>query len=101
MSECQHHIYQLQPTRTAMVTEGPDEHEGPILAAHYDYLMALGASGKLSLVGRTANNDENTFGLVVINSGDNTEAREIMENDPAVKNEIMNAQLYPFSKAFP
>jgi len=100
MSEFQHHIYQLRASRTAMVTDGPNEDEGPVLAAHFEYLMALGASGKLSLVGRTANNDESTFGLALINSGDESEAREIMENDPAVKEGVMTATLFPFRVAF-
>jgi len=84
-----------------MVTDGPNELEGPILAEHYEYLMALGAAGKLSLVGRTANSDETTFGLVVINSGDIAEARQLMENDPAVRDGVMTAELFPFSMAFP
>lgn len=101
MRDFQHHIYQLRPVRPAMVAEGPDEHEGPILAAHYQYLMKLGAAGRLSLAGRTANSDETTFGLALINSGVEAEARAIMENDPAVKSGIMTAELFPFRVVFP
>ena len=67
-----------------MVTDGPDEDEVPILAAHYKYLKNLGAADRLSVFGRTANNDETTFGLVLINSDVESNARSVMENDPPV-----------------
>ena len=101
MSDHQHHIYQLRATRTAMLTEGPDEREAEILARHYEYLMDLGATGKLYLAGRTTNNDETTFGLALLNSGDEAAARAIMENDPAVRSGVMTAELLPFRMAFP
>lgn len=101
MNDYQHHIYILRPVRTGMVTDGPDEHETPILAAHYKYLMDLGEAGQLSVFGRTANNDETTIGLVLINSDVEADARSVMENDPAVEGGVMSAALFPFRMAFP
>ena len=100
MSDVQHHIYQLRAARAGMVIDGPNEAEGPILAAHYRYLMDLGDAGQVSLFGRTANNDETTFGLVIINTGVEADARAIMENDPAVKGGVMKAELFPYRIAF-
>jgi uncharacterized protein YciI len=36
------------------------------------------------------------FGLCVIETGSEQEARHIMENDPAVKSGIVSAELYPY-----
>ncbi len=101
MSNYQHHIFQLRATRTAMLTEAPTEDESRIVGEHFHYLMELAAAGKIGLIGRTVNNDETTFGLVLINSGTETDAREIMENDPVVKEGVMTGQLFPFRQAFP
>jgi len=101
MAEFQHHVYQLHARRLEMVTQGPNEEEAVILKDHFNYLMRLAAEGKLSLVGRTANNDETTFGLALINSADEAEARLIMDNDPAISAGIMTAELFPFRIAFP
>ena len=84
-----------------MVTDGPNEDEAAVLAEHFNYLVNLASEGKLSLVGRTANNDETTFGLALINSPDEAEARHIMDNDPAISAGIMTAELFPFRVAFP
>jgi uncharacterized protein YciI len=101
VSNSPHYLYQLRAIRAGMLTEGPTDDESAILAEHFDYLMKLAAAGRLSLVGRTANNDESTFGLVIINSGDEACAREIMENDPAIKGMVMTAALFPFNQVFP
>lgn len=36
-------------------------------------------------MGRSQNNDENTFGIVIFRASSEAKASEIMENDPAVK----------------
>jgi uncharacterized protein YciI len=55
--------------------------------------------GIMLLAGRTENNDNTTFGLVIFKAESEKEAREIMHNDPAVKNRVMRAELYPYSIA--
>ena len=54
------------------------------------------AQGVVILMGRTQNDDETTFGIVIFEAGDETAARAVMENDPAVREGVMAATLYPY-----
>lgn len=87
-----------KPTRLEMLIESTLE-EDEIIDQHFAYLEDLTEKGVITLVGRTLNTDETSFGLTIFTAEDETEAREIMENDPAVKNGIMTATLYPFRVA--
>jgi uncharacterized protein YciI len=51
------------------------------------------------LMGRTQNNDESTFGIASFEAENESAARAIMENDPAVKNDVVTATLYPYKVA--
>jgi uncharacterized protein YciI len=44
--------------------------------------------------------ERSSFGLVVFDADSEEEAREIMENDPAVANGLMTATLYPFKAIY-
>jgi uncharacterized protein YciI len=48
------------------------------------------------LVGRTLNTDESTMGIAVFRAESENAARQIMNEDPAVKKGVMTATLYPF-----
>ena len=74
-------IYVLKPARLGMVTEGSTPEEAEIVSRHFAYLK---------------NNDENTFGVAIFEAQDEAHAQAIMENDPAVKNGVMTATLYPY-----
>jgi uncharacterized protein YciI len=89
-------LYRLRPTRTEMVTIGPTPEEEAIVDEHFAYLAALTERGVMVLVGRTQNNDEETFGLCIFQAESEDSARQIMNDDPAVKTGIMRARLYPF-----
>jgi uncharacterized protein YciI len=93
-------LYRLRPTRLGMVTEGPTEDERAVLAAHGAYLAGLAEKGVVRLAGRTQTDDESTFGVVVFEARDDTEALRIMNGDPAVNGGVMRAELYPFRIAF-
>ena len=43
--------------------------------------------------------DESTFGIAIFEAEDEATARTIMEADPAVKNGVMAASLYPYKVA--
>jgi uncharacterized protein YciI len=92
-------LYYLKPTRLEMLTEGPTPEEEEIVSRHFAYLSDLTEKGLMILMGRTQNNDESTFGIAIFEAEDETAAREIMENDPAVKNGVMTATLYPYKVA--
>jgi uncharacterized protein YciI len=94
-------IYLLRPVRVDMVVKGPTSEETRITAAHTAYLEKLSQAGTIVLYGRTRNNDESTFGIVIFRAPSEQEARRIMESDPAVSGGIMRASLYPYRVAYP
>lgn len=92
-------LYYLQPTRLGMLTEGPTAEEAETVSRHFAYLKDLTEKGVMILMGRTQNNDENTFGIAIFEAEDESAARRIMENDPAVAGGVMRATLYPYKVA--
>ncbi|MFS0779652.1 YciI family protein [Neobacillus sp. 3P2-tot-E-2] len=59
-----------------------------ILAKHYN--RGVVQEGKLILAGRTLNMDPSGMGIVILEVDSEEEARELMENDPAVKEGIFH-----------
>jgi len=90
------YLYTIQPTRVAMLVEGPTPEEAAIVSQHFDYLSALVQSAVVVLAGRTLTTDERSFGIVILRAESDDDARSIMENDPAVKAGVMRAELYPY-----
>ena len=82
-----------------MVTEGPTPGEAETVSHHFAYLSDLTEKGVMILVGRTQNSDESTFGIAIFEAEDESAARIIMENDPAVAGGVMLATLYPYKVA--
>ena len=89
-------LYRLEPTRIEMLSAGPSDRESSVLAAHFSYLEQLVAQGKVQLAGRTLNRDERCFGLVIFYADSEQAAAELMDNDPAVREGVMTAELFPF-----
>jgi len=89
-------LYRIRPTRLGMLTEGPTEREAAILAEHFQYLQELVSEGIVLMAGRTLIADEQAFGIAVFLAASETEARRIMERDPAVESHIMTAELFPY-----
>jgi uncharacterized protein len=96
MTDSTHYLYKIQAVRPAMITDGPSEDEARILAEHFDYLRRLTESGVVLLAGRTLNEDYSTFGVIIFLADSIAAARQIMEDDPAVKQRVMRAELYPY-----
>ena len=92
-------IYVLKLTRLEMLTEGSTPKEEEIVSRHFAYLSDLTEKGVMILFGRTQTADESTFGIAIFEAEDEAAARAIMENDPAVKNGVMSATLYPYRVA--
>lgn len=89
-------LYRAQPVRMEMLNTGPTKEEAPILIEHLDYLKKLASQGVVIHAGRTLNPDETAFGIVVFGADSERAAREIMNNDPAVKKGVMRARLFPY-----
>lgn len=92
-------LYRLEPARIEMVTVGPTPEEAVIVSQHFAYLEALTQQGVMLLVGRTQDNSPDTIGLAIFQAESAAQARTIMDNDPAVKNGVMRAKLFPFKIA--
>jgi uncharacterized protein YciI len=92
-------LYKLQPSRPEMLKSGPTKEEGAIIDEHFKRLKELTRSGTVILAGRTLNTDETSFGIVIFRAPSEDAAREIMNNDPAVKQGVMKATLFPYRVA--
>ena len=92
-------LYFLKPTRVGMVIEGSTPEEAETVSRHFAYLSDLTDKGVMILVGRTQNKDESTIGIAIFEAEDESAARKIMENDPAVAGGVMQATLYPYKVA--
>ncbi len=90
------YLYKIQPVRPEMLTGGSTEAEERIISDHFAYLEDLMGKGVLILAGRTLNKDYSSFGITIIKAESDEEARRVMHNDPAVKNHVMRAELYPY-----
>lgn len=66
---------------------------------HLAYLKMLLNEGVIILAGRTLNEDDQMFGIVIFEAETQADAQAIMVNDPAVKSGIMIAELHPYRVA--
>ncbi|MGA9288460.1 MAG: YciI family protein [Anaerobacillus sp.] len=73
--------------------------ENSIVAEHFHALQQLLKNDTLIMAGRTQHNDSSSFGIVIIQVNSEKEAEELMKNDPAVREGIMTAELFPYSVA--
>jgi uncharacterized protein len=89
-------LYRIQPTRPALLIEGPTPAERDALGAHRAYLDRLAAAGVVLLFGRTQTTDAATFGIVIFRAASLDEARQVMADDPAVHASVMRAEVFPF-----
>jgi uncharacterized protein len=49
------------------------------------------------MAGRTLNTESSSFGLVIFKAESVEVAKEIMHNDPAMKNRVFRGELFPYS----
>lgn len=67
--------------------------EEAIVEEHFEYLKKALAEGILEMAGRCIDGE---FGIVIFRANSEEKARQLMENDPAVKKGVMTAKLHPF-----
>ncbi|NYE09091.1 uncharacterized protein YciI [Bacillus niacini] len=92
-------LYKLNLIPSLLEEANWTEKEEAIVQNHFEVLQGLLQEGKLILAGRTLNMDPSGMGIVILEVDSEEEARELMENDPAVKEGIMEAQLFPYRVA--
>jgi uncharacterized protein YciI len=69
------------------------------VSRHFAQLEKATASGRVILAGRTLEPGDRTFGLVIFEARDESDARSFMESDPAVVAGVMTATLHPYAVA--
>lgn len=95
----QQYLYRIQPARADMLSSGPTPEEQRVVEEHFSYLQDLLNKGVVLTAGRTLTEDEHTFGIVLLEAESLACARLIMDNDPAVKEGVMLAELFPYRTA--
>ncbi|MFJ5769888.1 YciI family protein [Psychrobacillus sp. NPDC093180] len=90
-------LYQLKLIPALLDQTSWTDKENSIVQHHFEVLQKLQEEGKLLLAGRTLNTDP--MGIVILEVDTEEEAVELMNNDPAVKEGIMEAQLFPYRVA--
>jgi uncharacterized protein len=73
--------------------------ENAVVGRHFSYLQKMQDDRKLILAGKTKGLDADTFGIVIFEAESEEEALSLMNGDPAVKEGIMTAELFPYQVA--
>lgn len=89
-------VYFIHAPRENFAATMTDE-EQSVWAAHFERLQRLLADGVLILAGPTLG-PINT-GIAVVEAADETEARRLMDEDPAIASGIVTGELRPFRLA--
>jgi uncharacterized protein len=95
--ETKQFLYKLQLIPKLLDENNWTDKENTIVSTHFSYLQNLLKENKVIMAGRTLNYDP--FGIVILEVESLEEADQIMKNDPAVKEGIMTAELFPFRVA--
>ena len=114
-NKAQHYLYEVHPSRSVPddaveallrgdtarpskpVADNAANEDVQIVAEHLEYLQDLVRKKVVILFGRTLNKDERPpYGIVIFAAASDQEARQIMENDPAIKRGLAAASLYPY-----
>jgi len=93
------YIYKLKLVPRLIDENVWTKRDNEIVREHFERLEDDTESGKVILAGRTLNSDSTQFGIVIFKAKDEKEAEQYMNDDPAVKNKIMTAELFPFMTA--
>ena len=91
----EHYLIMYHPPREGFAENATDEESTEVMK-HFEYLKQLHAEKVVLIAGRT---EDARFGIALIETESEEKAREILDNDPAVKAKVFTADLLPFSLA--
>ncbi|MCA1056574.1 YciI family protein [Rossellomorea aquimaris] len=92
-------IYMLKLIPRLYHEENWTREDETIVADHFSRLKDFKEQGVVILAGRTLNEEENAFGIVVFEVESEAHAEEFMKGDPCVREGIMTAELFPYRVA--
>ena len=75
-----------------------DKHRAAV-SEHFARLKRATEAGQVILAGRTTEDFDKTFGIVVFEAENMAAARTFMEEDPAIKAGVMTATVHPYAVA--
>ncbi|PVX47046.1 uncharacterized protein YciI [Flavobacterium sp. 103] len=82
--------------KTGSNTTATDEEKNELFKGHMANITRLAKEGKLALAGPFMKNDRNYRGLYIFNVATIEEAKELVATDPAVKANLLEAELTPW-----
>jgi len=85
------YIFLTHPLRDGFF-EQPTPQESAAMEEHFQYLKQATETGTVILAGPCL---DETFGIVILHAEDEAAARAFMFDDPAVKQNVMMAELHP------
>jgi uncharacterized protein YciI len=85
--------YVVRPAFDQAFLARATQEERQVLQEHGEWLETLYTDGRVVFAGRCY---DGPFGLVVLDAGDEEEARRLMLQDPSVQAGVQRADLYPF-----
>lgn len=95
--QSQYYLYTLQLIQPLLNLDNWTEKENKIVEKHFQRLKQFRDEGVVIFAGRVSTMDPEGFGIVIFKADSQEDALAMMENDPAVREGIMSAELFPFS----
>ncbi|HRQ49898.1 MAG TPA: hypothetical protein PLR74_05135 [Agriterribacter sp.] len=86
--------YVLVILKSGSNTATGKELTGKIFRGHLDNINRLVKAGKLVVAGPLGNNDKTYRGIFILNVATKAEAGTLLETDPAIKEKLLEAELY-------
>lgn len=93
----QYYMYTLQLVPPLLNQDNWTEKENRIVEEHFQRLKRFLDDGVVIFAGRVSTMDPEGFGIVIFKADSEEDALVMMENDPAVREGIMTAELFPFN----
>jgi uncharacterized protein len=90
------YLYTVLAAHAEMMAKGLTPEQMQIMQEHLTHLRSLSDKGLIVIAGRTLNNDETTFGIVMFRADSEAAAREIMNGDPGIHKGLFKGALFPF-----
>ena len=87
-----HYLVIIRPPR-ANFAENMTPEESKIMEEHFSYLKSLLETKLLLLAGPCV---DGAFGVIILNVDSFEDAEKLIKKDPAVKANIMTAEIHPF-----
>ena len=90
------YLIKMWPVRKGMFEKEPTAREKHVMEEHRTYVAQLRERGYLTLAGNAAGTTAGGFEMLIVATESPDELREIVDNDPAVKSRVLQAQSYTF-----